>query len=372
MSGAKVFINAFSAKMGGGQTYIKNLLDNLNDNIAKVYIVCPDITLLPDDERVVYIKSDFANKNIINRALWEMFYLPFFVNKIDIDVLFVPGGMDFTLSTFGVKKVTMFRNMLPFDKIALNSLPSKTIKFKNFILKHLMLRTMNSANHIIYISNYAKKSIEKSLEGTSSSVIYHGIAKNFLPNILDGSENDDYILYVSRFEPYKNHLNLIIAYNMLGDELKRKHKLLIIGEKISPVYEQCLDYIEKYDLHDNVDMLGKVSYDDLPIYYMKSKLFVFPSSCENCPNIILEALGCGAPIVASQRDPMPEFAKQAGVYFDESSPEAIKLVLENLLTDESKIKKMKNLSFEIRNDYLWEKTATLTWNCLANIGDENV
>ena len=130
----RIFINALSAKVGGGKTYINNLLTNMPKQECEIYIACPDKLIIPDDKRIKYLETKFANHNIFFRMLWELFYLPFLLLILRSNILFVPGGMDFTIFTFGIPKVTMFRNMLPFDSKALSALPSWSLKIKNIIL----------------------------------------------------------------------------------------------------------------------------------------------------------------------------------------------------------------------------------------------
>ncbi|MCO4799718.1 MAG: glycosyltransferase family 4 protein [Colwelliaceae bacterium] len=369
-----IFINALSAKLGGGRTYLINLLSYLSDSDVSVYVACPDKSMLPESNKLNYVETPFANNNILFRAFWELFVLPKMLLKLNVDTLFVPGGMDFTLQNKRFKKVTMFRNMLPFDKVALLSLGLRTAAIKNIVLRKLMIRTMNSADHVIFISEYARSSIRGLLNLNDESVIYHGIAKNFSP-VKVKSNNfiyNDSILYVSRFEPYKNHLNLIKAYQLLSDEHKQKHSLLLVGEGMEPSLSLCKEFIDSNNLEENVKIIGKVEYELLPELYQQCQLFVFPSSCENCPNILLEAIGCGAPVVAAQTSPMPEFGKNAALYFNEEDVQSIFGIIKEVLESTELRNRMIAKSTVLRDEYAWEKTADLTWKCLIKTGKNNV
>ena len=361
-----VFINALSAKLGGGRTYLINLLRH--NNIKLIYVACPDKSMLPISDNVVYFETGFANRNIFYRAIWEFLILPFVLIKLKVDVLFVPGGMDFTLKSNRIKKVTMFRNMLPFDDVSMRSISSKVLMFKNILLKKLMIRTMNSADHIIFISEYAKLSIDNLLKANNRSVIYHGIGDVFVPQDSSFEKEEDFILYVSRFESYKNHLNLIKAYNMLDANIRNKHSLVLVGEQLEPGYSECLRFIKRQKLEGNIEILGKVEYENLPALYQRCKLFVFPSSCENCPNILLEAVGCGAPIAISHVSPMPEFALDSAIYFDASDVASIHDVIKRVLTNDTLRDQLIIRSKLLRESYTWERTAFLTWQCLKSVG----
>ena len=58
----------------------------------------------------------------------------------------------------------------------------------------------------------------------------------------------------------------------------------------------------------------------LPEHLREAELFVFASSCENLPNILIEGMAAGLPIACSRRPPMPEVLGDAGESFD---PEAV-------------------------------------------------
>ncbi|EFH5123037.1 glycosyltransferase family 4 protein [Escherichia coli] len=372
----RIFINALSAKVGGGKTYINNLLTNMPKQECEIYIACPDKLIIPDDKRIKYLETKFANHNIFFRMLWELFYLPFLLLILRSNILFVPGGMDFTIFTFGIPKVTMFRNMLPFDSKALSALPSWSLKIKNIILRVLMSRTMKSADSIIFISNYARNKIKDIIKTNSYQIIPHGISEHFTPNIVPDTllsqGRTKYILYVSRFEPYKNHLNLLRAYASLPDSLKKKYHLVLVGESMEPAYSECQQFVEENNLQGQVIFKGKVAYEDLPSVYKSAALFVYPSSCENCPNILLEAIGCGLPVIASKTEPMPEFAKDSALYFDENDYNDIAHKMNYVLDNPAELNEMRNKSIFLRENYTWEKTALKTWEYLDNIGGNNV
>lgn len=373
----RIFINALSAKVGGGKTYISNLLSNISsEQQCEIYIVCPDPSIIPSDKRIKYITTKFANHNIFFRMLWESLYLPILLLFVRANVLFVPGGMDFTFFSFGIPKVTMFRNMLPFDSKAQGALPSRRLKIKNIILKLLMSRTMKSADSVIFISNYARNVVKKLMKINASQVIPHGISNHFNPGVNpdEGLNNrkGKYILYVSRFEPYKNHLNLLKAYALLPETIKQAHQLILVGEFMEPAYSDCIRYVQDNQLEDFVIFKGKVIYEELPAIYKDASLFIFPSSCENCPNILLEAIGCGVPILASRTEPMPEFAKDAALYFDENSYEDISIKISEAFNNPILLKEMRGKSISLRENYMWEKTALKTWKYLETIGGDNV
>ena len=80
---------------------------------------------------------------------------------------------------------------------------------------------------------------------------------------------------------------------------------------------------------------GHLSHSETLDWYNQADLFAYPSSCENLPIILLEAMAVGLPIACSDRGPMPEVLKDAGVYFNPENPSSIAASLKLLLQDES-------------------------------------
>ena len=110
---------------------------------------------------------------------------------------------------------------------------------------------------------------------------------------------DDYILYVSRFDLYKHHFEVVSAYARLPEALRSRYRLLLIGESDMPEADRVRELIAHHGLGERVVILGAVKYPLLPAAYRHAALILFASSCENCPNILLEALGAGRPVLSS-------------------------------------------------------------------------
>ena len=64
----------------------------------------------------------------------------------------------------------------------------------------------------------------------------------------------------------------------------------------------------------------------------RCELFVFQSTCENCPNTLIEALAAGLPIACSSSGVMPEIAGQAAVYYDPFAPRDIARALREVVS----------------------------------------
>jgi glycosyltransferase involved in cell wall biosynthesis len=95
-------------------------------------------------------------------------------------------------------------------------------------------------------------------------------------------------------------------------------------------------------------------------------VFVFASSCENMPNILLEAMSAGLPIACSDRGPMPEILGEGGCYFDPESVDAATEAIERLVVSPETRARCAQIAFRRASAYSWERCADETMRFLAS------
>lgn len=363
----KIVINALSARLGGGQTYLKNLLAYLPEQADMCILVYAPAGLhLPEDPQIMRATTFWPTANPLLRAVWEKIALPHILRKEKAQILFCPGGIIASDVPVGCKTVTMFRNMMPFDPDVLRRMPFGLQKIRNWILKRVMLRSMATADLTIFISEYARGVIEELTPVRNAVTIPHGINSQFRtagqmitrPSWLPQGE---YLLYVSRFDVYKHQLEVVQAYAKLPANLRSRYKLLLVGEAGNMLAREVEAWVKEKSLDGQVFIRGAVPYTDLPAVYHHATVNLFASSCENCPNILLEALGAGRPVLSSSVMPMPEFGGNAVVYFSPTDPMSIYEQLIAVLQDESRRESLASLAQQRSSDFDWQKTADATW-----------
>lgn len=363
----KIVINALSARLGGGQTYLKNLLAYLPEQAdLDILVYAPASLRLPEDSRIRRATTFWATENPLLRTLWEKVAMPHILRKEKVQILFCPGGVIASRVPVGCKTVTMFRNMMPFDPDVLRRMPFGLQKIRNWILKRVMLHSMATADLTIFISEYARGVIEGLIPVRNSVTIPHGINSQFRtagqmiarPSWLPRGE---YLLYVSRFDVYKHQLEVVQAYAQLPADLRSRYKLLLVGEADNLLAQEVEAWVKEKRLDGQVFVRGAVPYTDLPAVYHHATVNLFASSCENCPNILLEALGAGRAILSSSVMPMPEFGGNAVAYFSPTDPTSIYEQLIAVLQDESHRENLSTLAQQRSLDFDWRKTAESTW-----------
>ncbi|MEX0166166.1 glycosyltransferase family 4 protein [Pseudomonas brassicacearum] len=364
----KIVINALSARLGGGQTYLINLFQFVPAHEdLEILVFAPKSLKLPSHPKVRRVEPAWPTENPLVRALWEKWVLPSILKLEQADVLFCPGGVVSTRPPSTCKIATMFRNMIPFDMRVRKTVPLGLQRLRNWLLNRIMLKSMSEADLTIFISNYARDVIE-SLVGIKKPItIPHGIGPLFKthgkvmsrPDFLPSNE---YILYVSRFDVYKHHYEVVDAYGKLSQALREKFTLVLVGETHSSEADRVKALISTLGLEGQVVLLGAIPYHDLPPLYHHAYLNLFASSCENCPNIMLEALASGRPMICSNVMPMPEFGSDAALYFSPFDSLDILRVLSEALTQPDVLEDLSLAAIRQSSKYDWENTSRRTWS----------
>lgn len=368
-----IFIDALSARNGGGVTYVENLISSLPKKInMKIYIASQDFfSFNTKDARIKFVKINWPVRNPILRAVWQIFYLPILLKKLNAKLLFVPGGINLCKTSPNYKIVTMFRNMLPFDKVQINNYSFSLFKIKIMLQKYLILYTLKNANFIIFISVFSKSFINKNYFFIDKKciVIPHGVDKKFFINSSQSDFNlvpkGKYLLYVSRIEYYKRQKEVLEAFILLRNKFKN-YKLYFVGPSSNDYTKMLMKKIKLENLEKKVFILGDISQERLPQLYQNAEINIFCSETENCPNILLEAMSAGKPVVCSDLEPMPEFGKNAPLYCKSKNPKDIAKKIELILKNKNIHRDLSRKSVNQSKKFSKSNFSKKTWNVILN------
>jgi len=202
------------------------------------------------------------------------------------------------------------------------------------VLKH--------ANKVITVSKETMKYVLKlGADKTKTSVIYNGVDIDYFRPVnkrksrekLGLPKNRKIILSVRRLV-YKNGLDTLIESVPL---LTRDHPdLLFLVAGKGPSRKLIEDRIKELGIDNNVKLTGFVPDRLLPVYYDAADYFILPSaSGEGLPLVLLEAMACGLPVIATTVGGTPEIIKHMknGVLVPPRNPEAMAEALSKLLSE---------------------------------------
>ncbi len=143
----------------------------------------------------------------------------------------------------------------------------------------------------------------------------------------------NYVLYVGAIEPRKNLPALIKAFAALSANSEFRRYLLVLAGAQGWLSDEVYKLPASLGIADRVKFLGYVEDEDLAILYSAARLFVYPSLYEGFGLPVLEAMGCGAPVITSKVSSLPEVAGDAAILVDPRDvgelSRAMRAVLEN-------------------------------------------
>jgi glycosyltransferase involved in cell wall biosynthesis len=267
--------------------------------------------------------------------------------------------------------------MLPFEKKEARRFGFGFFLLKFEILKRVQLNTFNKSKGVIFLSDYAKKVIYNQTHSIKKSIIIpHGINKIFykspIPQKLIFTKNDPCkLIYVSKTDPYKHHINLVKALKILLDK-SFPVELVLIGPEGTSHSKLMKVISEVNSYYDSISYLGPISYETLNKFYNESDICIFASSCENLPNILLESMASGLPVATSNMGPMPEIIKENAEYFNPESIQEIATALEKLIRSPSLRNDLALKSYNSALSYSWSKCADETFNFFNEIIQDDI
>ena len=146
--------------------------------------------------------------------------------------------------------------------------------------------------------------------------------------------DESLILAVGRLSKEKAHIDLIAAVSGLRKSNPEVNaKLMIVGE--GPERERLEIAADSSGCRESVVFTGQSS--DVWPFYSAADVFVLPSHSEGSPNVLLEAMAAGIPIVATMVGGVPEMVEhnQSALLVPANDPPALTAAIARALTDSS-------------------------------------
>ncbi len=376
----KIVINALSARLGGGQTYILNFLRYLTGENEILLLVGPYnrdkfANAIEGKDFIKMIDCGARQERPLYRLFWERFTLSRLLKRWGADVYYAAGGGTLVKTPKKCVNALAIRNMLPFDDRERARFPlfSKG-RLKLRLLRSIAIHALKRSDKVIFISRYSFNSILRRVPSISgkSTIIPHGLDAAFRKppeKEFDfsrfGLKKGEFYLYLSVFNYYKAQLELVEEWKRLTDA-GFPYPLVLTGFMTPGYSQKVLDLIRDLNLEEKVIVTGPVDYADLPAYFAGARALVFASSCECCPNILLEMMTAGKPIFSSRIPPMPEFGGPEPYYFDPYRPGELAELVREAEEDPSEMTRRGEAIREFSRRYDWEKTVKETIRFLTD------
>lgn len=363
-----------SAQLDASTTPVLNLINILSYFTNKIHLITLRHYSFKDNHKIYIYKIHYKiGSNIflkILKSIYLQLKISFKIAKVSKNVdywIFFIGGSTLILPALTVqllrKKVVL---VLPssYTRMAkvVNNPLYKLIELSekiNFIISNKI---------ILYSPNLIK---EYDLEKYSHKIlISHRHFLNFdkFKIIKKFNERDYLIGYIGRLSGEKGVMNFIEA---IPEILKKRSDIKFIIEGDGELRDKIEAYLNQEKLNDKVKLTGWIQQYHLPEKLNELKLLVLPSYTEGLPNIMLEAMACGTPVLATHVGAIPDIIEdcKTGFILENNSPECIAnnviRCLEYSNSDEI-VRKARQL---VEKEFVFEAAVEKYKNILLTIGE---
>ena len=185
------------------------------------------------------------------------------------------------------------------------------LPFKDPGWKKRIEYVLNSADHIITVSNSNLECIKKLDVNTPVTILPNGFNSNkFYPrdqndcrNQLNLPQDKSIILTVGNLEEVKGQKYLIEA---MQEVIKSREDVLCYIVGSGPLENKLKKQILAAGLDKYVTLVGAKPHSEIPIWINACDLFVLPSLNEGNPTVLVECLSCGKPFIGTNVGGIPE------------------------------------------------------------------
>lgn len=257
-----------------------------------------------------------------NGVLWQQLVLPRVVVREECDVLWGPHA---TLPTSLAIPAVVSIHDLTSIKMPHRHRLRTILSFNTFIR-----RSLEMASRIAAVSRLAADEVIRGfgIAPSKIEIVPNGVSDYFTPDETRGSI-EPFILYTGTLEPRKGIGELLAAWSSLPG---RRPKLVLAGDPgwgTSPLLRRYRDAIASGD----IDVRGFVDRQTLRALYRDCALFVYPSHFEGFGLPPLEAMACGAPVVAARGGAIPDTVGNAALLVAPGDADALRAAIARVLTD---------------------------------------
>lgn len=167
------------------------------------------------------------------------------------------------------------------------------------------------------------------------------------------SKRDNLLGYIGRLSQEKGILNFVEAMTKVL-EMRDDIGFLIGGD--GPLRTKVKECVNAENLNSKARFVGWIPHDDLPKCLNDLKLLVLPSYTEGLPNIMLEAMACGTPVLATPVGAIPDVISdgETGFIMEDNSPECIASNVLRVLSQPNLEEIAKNAHALVEKEFTYE------------------
>jgi glycosyltransferase involved in cell wall biosynthesis len=370
-----LFLNGLAATAGGGLTYLRNVLPNLDsrDDVRVTVALAPQLRQeLSHLARIsfVEIKTDAGPL----RRFWsEQTLLPELVRRSGADVLVSAGN--FAVRKSPVPQILLSRNSLYTSRDFYRDLRRRRqvgLWLDTRIKGNLARLSIGWADRTVAPTEAFAQEL-RDWTGHDVDVLHHGFDYDAffcdttpLPAGVQQKLNIDKaelrLLYVSHYNYYRNFETLLRALPLLRQRFSGRSVKLFLTCRLRSEdnpgnyrAQAASELVEKLGIGDSVVELGAIPYSSLHHVYRACNIYVTPAYAESFAHPLVEAMASGLPVVASDTAVHREICRDAAVYFTRFSPGELAERVSQVAGSDEMLQQLSACGLARSHNFSWRK-----------------
>lgn len=312
----------------GGVERVVSILSKEFSKFYEVYVIIYHNPVeFEVDAKLINLETPTGN---LGKKIRNIFYRVVKIKQLERKI-----SPDFIISFMGnLQPILTFKPVI----VSIHNNPDIFPLYRKILLKTIY--KLPNVKKIVTVSTGIEKKVNSSYNLENTKTIYNPLNLDYIAKELISPKpfEFDYILTIGRLCRQKAFDILINAF--AKSDLKNRIKLVILGEGGERNTLEKL--IVRLNLENQVLLFGKVNN---PFIYMKfAKFFLLSSRYEGFPVVLLEALACGTPVIATNCETGPseiiENGKN-GLLVPVTDEGALKAAMEKMFFDRELYKKIK-------------------------------
>ncbi|NOY49015.1 MAG: glycosyltransferase family 4 protein [Chlorobi bacterium] len=334
-----------------------------------------------ENEYVVFVKPD-VDKDTLKKTknfkvvelpggpypTWEQFALPKAAKKEGCDILHCTSNT--APINPGMPLVVTLHDIIYLEGISIFKKGGTWYqKFGNMYRRYVVPAVVKKSDKIITVSKFERNRIKEFFGFPESDdrlvAVYNGVSEHFRP-VTDKDElkrvkdkyklPDRYFFFLGNTDPKKNTPGTLKAFS---DYLKKtvEDVYLVMLDYEQQELAKILNSIGDPDLIKRIILTGYVINTDLPSIYQQCEIFLYPSLRESFGIPMLEAMGCGSPVITSNTSSMPEVSGDAAFIVDPYKPEEITDAMIKIGNDEKLRRQLVEKGLKQAAKFSWKNMA---------------
>ena len=180
-----------------------------------------------------------------------------------------------------------------------------------------------------------------------------------------GIEND-FLLFVGTLEPRKNLLTLLKAFEQVLRHTSWRPQLVVAGGE-GWLMDETFSFLQESGISEHLRLAGYLDDKELRALYSSCKAFIYPSLYEGFGLPPLEAMACGAPVVATRIPALQETLGDAAILLEPVDVDGLARAIIDILENEDRRSTLISAGLKQVARFSWEDVAKQTYKIYQQV-----